>query len=360
MNKIELNDLEKIRQNEQEVLELEKKIEKLNDVKNFKKIKKEIFDLYERKNKLSIYELKPIGEIIAKLMTKFEGVKYFCKKNDGLFYGYYITHGLFFNNIDYLHPRYKLTENDETENFSIFSKKEFCYLPPSITIDSNDEISYIQIFINYLYKKRSEEDLYEISDEKLNEILLEFLEMTTDLQQQRKEAISIKKTKLIEEQKRKEFEKSCIIDRKLILSSLAYIFNNYEENMSSKLETKSEQTEVCQFTTLTCYQILTINFNNKQLQFKAEIDSETYCEDEIYCKICVDHNKDTNICFFDIKKTLLPALKESKYAIKFMDMIETLYNDGIIVTHDKIQKILVLIKNSNKSEQKILKKDIKK
>lgn len=77
---------------------------------------------------------------------------------------------------------------------------------------------------------------------------------------------------------------------------------------------------------LTDYNKLTINFNNREISFSVKIDSKSCYSDEEYCgALYVNLNKNTDICFFDIKNALLPIFKHNNYIFDFMNNIENMY-----------------------------------
>ena len=365
MTKLHIKDIESLNKLKSEIIELKKTIEKLQEVKRLRKLQQEKDKLENKIIKYSTYDLIKIGKIIAKLMTTFEGKKYYCSKNDGLFHGEgdYRIKPIDYNyfkdeNLSAIYYINKIKQ--ERIFFDTKEKKDKCYLPPSNfysynsskTNSKNDVTAYVQVFLDYLYQERSRKLLEEIDEKKLEEILQDFLKNSIELQQQRKEQIEEKIKENIQEKKRKEYEKSCVIDRELILNSLTYIINNYENNMSAKLENKEEWSRSSQWSELTGYQILTINFNNIEISYETEIDSNGCYPDEEY--FCINMNKHTDICFFEVKKRLSIALINSNYLLEFMNNIEEMYLVKKSITAEDIQQLLANISNDNKTKQRIL------
>ncbi len=360
------NNIDMLAKKKNDILRLERKIQEMQEIKELKELQQEALELENRIKKYYTYDSVSIGHTIAKLMTAFEGIEYCCSNHHKflLHCDYSIEPKYQRGNMD-IHPRFKI-KNIKQEKF-IFDdniKKETCYLPPSSlkkntsphhNIESKD-IEYIQKFIDYLYDIRFSKSLEEISDEELEEILKDFLEITNDLQQQRKDQIARIFETTIKQQKQREFEKSCIIDRKLIINSLAYIVNHYEDNMIAIQEKYEEWSRTSQWSELQGYHKLIIKSDDKEVCFKTQIDSEGCYPDEEYCGVEIDINKNTNICFFDIKESLFPVLKNSIYAIKFIDSIEKKYQKKQNLTSDDIQLLLVNIANENKAKQRILRK----
>lgn len=354
-NSILIKDIEDLKEKQKNRQELRKAIEELDEIKLLKRIEQEELELHNKINKLSIYDMAQIGNIIAKLMTQFEGIPYHCIKNDWAFRdcNYCIEPKDKRFTMDSIYSSYKLKGID-----SYFPSKDetsLCLLQ----LSTEHTESYIQVFINFLYEKRSSQSLYEISSEKLDEFLQEFLEMSKTLQLQRKEEIENLLEKRVLRKKREEYEKSCLIDRKLIFNLLAYIINHYEENMSAIQETKEEWSRSSQWSELHGYHKLTIKFNGEEVSFKTEVDSEGVYPDEEYCGVYVNVNKDTDICFFAIKRVFIPILNNSSYAINFMNMIEEMYGKKRNITAEDIHPLFVSVSNEHKSKQRILRMEKK-
>lgn len=366
MAKIKINDIEIL---DKKRKELQRKIAESQEVKEIKKLQQEEIELKNKIKKYSTYDSMQIGNIIAKLMTSFEGVEYCCSKNSASLFldcDYCIEPKL--NNRDniYIYPRYQI-KNIEQERYFVDTRdrKEMCYIPPfsfksntSLRYSSrNKDIEYIQLFIDYLYEKRSSKLLKEISEIDLEEILQEFLEMTNHIQQQRKTEIADKIETKIKQQNRKKFEESCVIDRKLIYNSLSYIVNHYESDMVAKKHVDEEWLYGDQWSELYGYHKLIIEYDDKQIIYSTIVDRIGCYPDEEYC-FCGFHintDKDTNIPFFDIKNKLLPIINNSAYVKAFMDMIENLFSESKDITADNIQEFLILIRNESKAKQKVLK-----
>ena len=366
MTEINIKDIEILNKLNSDILELKKKIEKLQEVKELKHMQQEELDLKNKIIKYSIYDSVKIGNIIAKLMTFFEGIEYYFSKNNLFFsdYDYCIKPKLNTTDIINIYPDYEI-KNIESEKlfFNTSDKKEKCYLPPSnfsqnISNQRNlqkKDIEYIQLFIDYLYNKRASKSLEEISEKELEETLQEFLQISLELQQKKREKIEKKRKEQIQKQERIKFEKSCLIDRNLILNSLTYIINHYEENISAKLEKEKKWSRSQQWSELIGYHKLTINYNDKKICFESKIDSNGCYPDEEYCGVNIDMNKHTAICFFKLKNTLSSVLKNSNYISRFLNSIEQIYLEKRNITTEDINQLLIDISNDKKYKQKVLK-----
>ena len=368
MNRILIKDIEDLKQKKQQIVDLQKRIDELSEVKLLKEKRQQEFELNNKINELSTFDSKLIGDTIAKLMSEFEGILYQCVKNNSWFgnYDYLVQPKIDEKDFPRVYPNYKL---EKIKNNDIFCKKEkttLTFLPPSAFISTYDfskvpeeiNTSYIQYFIDFLYDKRSNNSLYKITNEDLEIILQEFLLITKELQHQRKEEIARKIEERLLYKKRLEFEKSCMIDRKLIYNSLTYVINHYEDNITATQEYEEDWSRSSQWSELYGYHNLIINDDTNKVCFKTEVDHEGCYPDEEYCGVYVNMNKDTNICFFDLKKSITPIIKNYMYVDMFMNMIEKLYNKNINISSDDIQQILVSISNDKKAKRRILKKEI--
>ena len=308
MHRILIKDIEDLKQKRQQIVELQKKIDELKEVKLLKEKNQQEFELNKKINQFSTFDLKLIGDTIAKLMSEFEGILYQCVENNTWFgnYDYLVEPKFDEKDFPLVYPNYKLKKIKSNDSIYKKEKSALIFLPPSAlisTYDSNkvpEEIntSYIQYFIDFLYDKRSSNSLYKITNEDLEIILQEFLLITKELQQQRKEEIARKIEERLRYKKRLEFEKSCVIDRKLIYNSLKYIINHYEDNITATQEYKEDWSRSSQWSELHGYHNLIINDGNNKVCFKTEVDHEGCYPDEEYCGVYVNMNKDTNICFF--------------------------------------------------------------
>ena len=368
MNRILIKDIEDLKQKKQQIVDLQKRIDELSEVKLLKEKRQQEFELNNKINELSTFDSKLIGDTIAKLMSEFEGILYQCVKNNSWFgnYDYLVQPKIDGKDFPRVYPNYKL---EKIKNNDIFCKKEkttLTFLPPSAFISTYDfskvpeeiNTSYIQYFIDFLYDKRSNNSLYKITNEDLEIILQEFLLITKELQHQRKEEIARKIEERLLYKKRLEFEKSCMIDRKLIYNSLTYVINHYEDNITATQEYEEDWSRSSQWSELYGYHNLIINDDTNKVCFKTEVDHEGCYPDEEYCGVYVNMNKDTNICFFDLKKSITPIIKNYMYVDMFMNMIEKLYNKNINISSDDIQQILVSISNDKKAKRRVLKKEI--
>ena len=85
MKNINIKDIELLKNKNEEINKLQKIIDESEEAKKIKNIKDEIYELNKKIEKYSKYNTVQIGNIIAKLMTSFEGIKYSCVKNDVFF-----------------------------------------------------------------------------------------------------------------------------------------------------------------------------------------------------------------------------------------------------------------------------------
>ncbi len=372
MNKIIIKDIENLKQQKEQIIELQKKIEALDEIKLLQEKTKQKEKLILKIKKLSIYDANTIGNVIAKLMSEFEGVLYQCTEDNlmgRIFekrYDYIISPKVIRKGINDIYPsyqlkKYKLEDRVNSDIFPIHQVGSLTFLSPSSFESKNifslelrdNDIFYIQYFIDFLYEKRSNHLLYEVSSEYLEMALQEFLFITKDLQRQRKQEIKLKMKEWLSYEKRRIFEKSCMIDRILIYNALMYIANNYENNIVAFQESKGEWQRSMQWCWLYGYHNLIIKEGEKQFLFQSEVDRDGCYPDEEDCAR-VNLERHTKICFFDLKKTLLPITSRYQYIEMFMIMLEKLYDEKKNILADDIQSILVLISNDRKEKKKFL------
>ena len=82
MHRILIKDIEDLKQKKQQIVELEKMIDNFMEVKLLKEKREQVLELNNKINELSTFDLKLIGDIIAKLMSNFEGILYHCVKDN--------------------------------------------------------------------------------------------------------------------------------------------------------------------------------------------------------------------------------------------------------------------------------------
>lgn len=305
-----------------------------------------------------MYNPEQISNIFTKLLTEFEEVEYYYSSTGSVFNDIFET-----NAKDYtLKPKIKnnIFPVYKIETMKEYNSKRLAFLPPSSYISkyktafNYDRIkdTYIEKFIDFLYIKRVENLLSDISYEELENILKEFLTLSKDLKDQRREERNKEIKQEIEYRKRKEFEDSCLIDRKTIYNALSYIINNYENNMIANQVYEEKNRTTNDSYIIESYHKLIVKSEKWQIQFYAYTNSLEVMLDEYYHG-SLNKKKDYKIQFFRLKNKLSLALKESLYLNEFMKMIEEKYNEKRDITIDDIQESLAKVANSKK---RILKK----
>ena len=369
MTEISIKDIEMLNNTDQDIIRQKEIIQELPEVKELDRLQHEKSILKNKIENYSTYNSIEIGKIIAKLMSVFEGIDYYFSKRD--------IFDIFTRSFDYkieafnkdnIYPNYfYVITNIKQKTFfweEDNQEEKLCYLPPSSYSDNsslqsyyrNNNLKYIQVFVDFLYNKRSSEELKNISLSKLDEILNEFLEVSSDLQQKRKQEIEDIINKRIMKQQRKEFENSCVIDRMLIFNSLLYIINHYENDMIARLDFYEEWDYGNQWSELEGYHKLIINYNGMETIYKTLIDTFGCYPDEEYCfrGAHISPNQKTDIPFFELKDTLYSIIKHSTYLKDYFDMLEELYNNKKEITSSDVQEILILLSNKNKENKKVL------
>lgn len=351
MKNINIKDIELLKNKNEEINKLQKIIDESEEAKKIKNIKDEIYELNKKIEKYSKYNTVQIGNIIAKLMTSFEGIKYSCVKNDVFFLDCDYSIEAVSNDRNFDTIYYNVRIKSLMKKKSIFDKEDLtkiCLMPPTGFNQNENLPLYVQMFIDYLYERRTSKSLERITEKEIEKIEKEFLEITQELQEQRKSEIEKAKQEKIEEEKKEKFQKSCLIDRKLIYNSLSHVINNYEEGMTCKKEK-----EICGFS---AYHKLIIEKGEKREVYEELIDHDDSYPDEFY-EGNLNMNKDTDICFFNLKRRISYLIEDSVYPKKFMNMVEELYKEKKNITVDDIHQILVIISNEKQSKKyKLVKK----
>lgn len=348
-----ISDIDELNIKKMEIIQLKQKIEELNELKLLKKLETEKSELENKIKKLSTYNIKQIGFILEKLMKQFEGVEYCCEKN------------YFYNNKYNISP--KKSYNNEFRNVysslslstinspNLFNKKEErkCVLYPS-SYSSNISIEYIQKFVDYLYEERNTKNLYKITNEQIVQILNNFINISLQLQLKRKKEIQLSIEKNIQRIKKKEFEQSCLIDRRLIYNSICYIINHYDDNLSATQTTETNRSASNQWITLDGYSNLIISKGDSEITYSTLVDSDGCYPDEEYCGLYVNLQKDTKICFFELKEQIIRIVKDSYYVKSFIEMIENEFYNNNKITYECIENILIGLSNEKKSQKKLI------
>jgi len=348
-----ISDIDELNIKKMEIIQLKQKIEEINELKLLKKLETEKSELENKIKKLSTYNIKQIGFILEKLMKQFEGVEYCCEKN------------YFYNNKYNISP--KKSYNNEFRNVysslslstinspNLFNKKEErkCVLYPS-SYSSNISIEYIQKFIDYLYEERNAKSLYEITNEQIVQILNNFINISLQLQLKRKKEIQLSIEKNIQRKKKKEFEQSCLIDRRLIYNSICYIINHYDDNLSATQTTETNRSASSQWITLDGYSNLIISKGDSEITYSTLVDSDGCYPDEEYCGLYVNLQKDTKICFFELKEQIIRIVKDSYYVKSFIEIIENEFYNNNKITYECIENILIGLSNEKKSQKKLI------
>ena len=349
-----INDINELNIKKMEIIQLKQKIEELNELKLLKKLETERSELENKIKKLSTYNIEQIGIILAKLMKQFEGVEYCCEKN--YFYNnkYNISpqksHNNEFRNV---YSSLSLSTINNPNLFNIEEERK-CILYPS-SYSSNISIEYIQKFIDYLYEERNAKSLYEITNEQIVQILNNFINISLQLQLERKKEIQLSIEKNIQRKKKKEFEQSCLIDRRLIYNSICYIINHYDDNLSATQTTETNRSASNQWITLDGYSNLIISKGDSEITYSTLVDNDGCYPDEEYCGgLHVNLQKDTKICFFELKEQIIRIVKDSYYVKSFIEMIENEFYNNHEITYEYIEKILIGLSNEKKSQKKLL------
>ncbi len=315
-------------------------VDNLPEVIKLRRLEQEENELEKRVINCFLYDIKVIGKILVKLMSIFEGVEYCLDNSPDLIYDYYLHPKECDNKYKYIYSRLGIIKIRNIIN----EEKEICYLPSSNIKIKNKyqkyetiiKTTYIQKFINYLNEQRFINDNKSIDEEFFEKCLQDFIDSSKELQIERTK--EIKRAVIMQRgrEERKKFEDTCFIERTIIYDALSYIINNYEDDLiaSQTIDEISENWIVTE-----AYHILTIKRNNSAIAYRTEISPN-------------NHKQETQIPFFNFKKTFEPLLDDTSHTITFLNSIEKMFYDGKKVTKEDIE----IISNSiNKNSIKIKK-----
>lgn len=348
-----INDSEELKKKEEDIHKLEIEIAELEKIKELNRIKEEKLALEKRIKILSSYKIEQIINIITKLMEIFEGIEYSYENSFFSNSQYNICPKKNWNN-EFINIYPSLSLKIINVKRFLSNEENFVFLPPS-SYESSISVEYIQKFIDYLYMERSKNNLFEITNKQLEQVLNKFINLSLQLQLERKKEIKLLIDKNIQQKKEKEFKKSCLIDRKLIYNALCYIVNHYESNINATQTFEKERYDSSDWITLNCYHKLIVTSDNLNITFSSLVDSAGCYPDEEYCgPLCVNMKKPTNICFFDLKEKIIPILKNCYYVKSFIEAIENGFYEGIEITHSYIESLLIELSNKKKTNKKLL------
>lgn len=336
-----------------------------SEIEKIKEFKAEIEKLAEQIKRDSAYECLEIGDIIAELVTIYENKEYRCLVTEPSFASereYIITENQYKSPI----YRIKITKTlDDKKDICCLFPSEYKSLQEAKTGKTfiewlNEGPEYIQLFIDYLYKRRTNKKAEKIDKKELNLILKAFVEETKELQDQtRQKREEIERYRKISEEKSR-FQSSCVINRKMMYHIILYIIKYYEENMFAKDETQRKITyyhddgqgyEISE----ALYHNLIIQYNGKKISYQTYVDSNKDHIDyeDNFTGLDLDANQDTKINFFKIKNKLLPAIDNSVYLKEFFKKLESTYESQISITTDKLEELLADISNLKKQKKKV-------
>lgn len=189
----------------------------------------------------------------------------------------------------------------------------------------------------------------------LEETLNTFLQNSKEDQILRKQQIDQSLKEKEKKEKVKNFEESCLINRKLIYNSIVYIINHYEYNIIAIQKKEEKYERFSSWTNLYAIHKLIINNSKEKIEYESIIDKQGCYPDEEYCGLSVNKDKDTDICFFDIKRKLSLIIEKSIYLKKFIKMIEEHYYKEKNITTSDIKNYLILLSNEVKIKKRVKK-----
>lgn len=306
-------------------------------IKKYNKLRKDLDELKSSINLLSVFFPPLLGNVIATLMTSFEGTEYALFREDSNRFGTKLTIKPVRKNFD-KYPIYNLKafKIDDYEKSNNYFTEEYsiCYMPPYGFRDNKNEknIEYIQDFIDYLFNKRSKQNAYQVTSEYIMDTLNEFLK-------EKKEEI-----KKIKEETNKplivnliDYKDECLIERKSLFKAIRYIVNNYEDDYKVSEELSESRNEID---------------NEEVIDYKDNLiieDIVNLKKMEIACaykRIISSNNKSKQekfgefINFYEFKNTIKFLLDNSETLSLFMNELEKLYNDKKRIEREDVEFLL--------------------
>jgi len=275
----------------------------------------------------SMYDKKDIAEVISRLMTSYEGVKYYYK------FLYDINNNEKCVIIPVNNDKYslKLTLSNlyNSQSYQKNSDDKF-FLPPSIY--SNEKvlkIKYVQDFINFIFNYRNEKNVIELNKSTLNNLLTEYLNNTKLnqflRQNDKKNYASLKDS----EERRIEFEKNCTVSRKAIFECIISILNDYEDNnvtARNQLEEYPHYNDNNETITYSLYDTLFIYRLKKKFKFEVLVTEDTVSKYELEFKN-IDYKMDTQINYFKLKEKIQSIFWDCVNLKSFMNGLEVKFKD---------------------------------
>lgn len=321
-----------------------------------KKRREELKQIDSEIERISIYNAKNIGPILAKLMTEFEGIEYVYN------------------------PLYDDIREREVQEFPIklhipnlenelkynklSNKPKQYFLPPIGFLEEeyikNDALDYVRCFIEYLNTKRIEEKLYTIDDTKLEELLNHYIKIKESNIQTRHNCRMEYINQLTSEKLEKERQEKCMIDRTSFFSALVYLLNHdntFEFNAFQKYENIIEETNggpiIKSYHTISAHTLL----HKVKASSKIASTKVLYGTDLNEVKIDFDNNNLIN--FYKFKEQIIILYTNSILVKEFIDKLEEIYLSKFEITEEDILTILADIRNETKGMSKNLTKNEK-
>jgi len=199
-----------------------KKIKEINDLfelgKKYDKLK-------DRIEKLCTYEPELIAEQLRKIMSAYENLEYEIVVEDNIFLGKkIILQSVEYekNSVSFRLFSYDFEEKEFYDSFD--EKRHLAVMFPTGYLDGSEEnSSYLQEFMDYLFIERSKDNKFEVDDDYLNEKTKIFINNTKDSQL----AYQNIKNEQSNSEEISENNEDYKMERKSIFKAIRYILNNY-------------------------------------------------------------------------------------------------------------------------------------
>ena len=324
---------------------MDKNKETLQELKN------DVYKLNMLVKLYSMYDKKDIAEIISKIMSAYEGIKYSYK----FIYDTDNNEKCVISPVEYHKYSLKLTLPHTESNNNWYSYKynidDMFFLPPSIYNTENKiNINYIQEFIDFVFQKRMDNKVEIIDKQTISKYSDEFIENTKVAQflrqNNRKHYISEKDA----EKARNNFEKNCTVSRKAMFKCIVSILNDYEDNSvkaQSIIREEAYPNEDNNTTTFMLYDTLYIYRIIKDFKFEVYVTEDTVSNYDLELKN-IDYNMDTDINFFELKNTIQTIFWDCVNLKKFMNGIEEKLIENHHLNEQDIFDVYLAVKNKAK------------
>lgn len=200
-------------------------MKKIKEVNDLFELGRKYNELKDRIEKLCTYEPELIAEQLRKVMSAYEDLEYEIICDDNVFLGKKIILQAIDYNKNSVSFRLFSYDFEEKAFYDTFDEKRpLAVMFPSGYLEGSEEnSSYLQDFMDYLFTERSKDDKFEVDDDYLIEKTRLYIENTKDSQL----AYQNSKKELPTSEETEEDVEDFQIERRSIFRAVKYILNNY-------------------------------------------------------------------------------------------------------------------------------------